>query len=136
MERYGKCVKNRENTLFTFFTFMAIHIMGLQPESFEKIKAGTKTIELRLFNEKRKVITLGDTIEFQKQPEESETLRVRVSSLLRYKSFSKLFDDFPPEIFGGRDRESLLQGVCHFYSPEKEKKYGVLGIKVEVMQDE
>jgi len=115
---------------------MAIHIMGLQPESFEKIKAGTKTIELRLFDEKRKAITLGDTIEFQKKPEESETLRTRVSALLRYESFSKLFDDFPPEVFGGKDKKSLLRGVHRSYTPEKEKEYGVLGIKVEVMQDE
>ena len=110
---------------------MAVHSMGLQPEPFEKIQAGTKTIELRLFDEKRKTINIGDILEFQKQPEESETLRVRVSALLRYESFSKLFDDFPPEAFGGKDKASLLAGVHRFYSPEREKEYGVLGIKIE-----
>ena len=110
---------------------MTIHIMKLQPESFEKIKEGTKTMEIRLFDEKRKAIAIGDTIEFQKQPEELEVLRVRVSALLRYESFSELLDDFPPGIFGGKDKESLLQGVRRFYSPEREKEYGVLGIKIE-----
>jgi ASC-1-like (ASCH) protein len=105
--------------------------MGLQPEPFEKIQAGTKTIELRLFDEKRKSLNIGDTIKFQKQSEETETLHVRVVALLRYASFSDLFDDFPSEIFGGKDKASLLEGVHQFYSPEREKEYGVLGIKIE-----
>lgn len=42
--------------------------MSLQSEPFEKIRDGKKTIELRLFDEKRKTIQLGDSIEFQKQP--------------------------------------------------------------------
>jgi len=66
---------------------MKIHILGLQPEPFEKIKAGTKIIELRLFDEKRKALSLGDTIEFRKQPEESETIHVRIVALLQYEAF-------------------------------------------------
>jgi ASC-1-like (ASCH) protein len=114
---------------------MQTHEMGLQPEPFEKIKAGTKTVELRLFDEKRRKLSLGDTIEFRKQPEESEIIHVRIVALLQYESFSKLFDDFSPEAFGGNDKKSLLQGVRRFYSPEKEKEYGVLGIKIEPLEE-
>ena len=108
------------------------HTMGLQPEPFEKIRSGKKTIELRLFDEKRKVIQLGDIIEFQKQPEEQETIQTEVIALLRYKTFSELFDDFPVETFGGADKESLLEGVHRFYTPERERKVGVLGIKIKL----
>ena len=38
--------------------------MKLQPKPFAAIKNGTKTIEMRLWDEKRKHITVGDTIEF------------------------------------------------------------------------
>ena len=110
---------------------MTLHKMRLQSEPFEKIKSGTKRIELRLFDEKRKLINIGDTIEFQKQSEETEMLHVKVVALLRYRSFSELFDDFVPEIFGGKDKISLLEGVHQFYSPEREKEYGVLGIRIE-----
>ena len=41
-----------------------IHQMSLRPHPFEKIKLGEKTIELRLYDEKRKEIKVGDTIEF------------------------------------------------------------------------
>ena len=39
-----------------------IHEMKLRPEYFEYINNGTKRIELRLFDEKRELIKLGDTI--------------------------------------------------------------------------
>ena len=39
------------------------HEMGLQPKYFGYIKNGTKRIGLRLFDEKRQKVRLGDTIE-------------------------------------------------------------------------
>ncbi len=110
-----------------------VHIMGLQSEPFEKIRSGKKTIELRLFDEKRKTIRLGDIVEFQKQPEEQETIRAEVIALLRYKTFSELFDDFSAEDFGGTDKESLLESVYNFYTPEREQKETVLEIKIKLL---
>lgn len=109
------------------------HLMGLQPEPFKKIRSGKKTIELRLFDEKRKTIQIGDIIEFQKQPEGQETIRTEVIALLRYKTFSELFDDFSIEDFGGTDKTSLLEGVHRFYTPEREQKETVLGIKIKLL---
>ena len=40
------------------------HEMRLHDEPFKLIKAGTKTIELRLYDEKRQEIKVGDEIEF------------------------------------------------------------------------
>lgn len=114
-------------------TMTTVHSMGLQSEPFEKIRSGKKTIELRLFDKKRKTIQLGDVIEFQKQPEEQETIRVEVAALLRYKTFSELFDDFPVESFGGTDKASLLESVHRFYTPEREQKETVLGIKIKLL---
>ena len=38
------------------------HYINLNPEPFEMIRSGKKTIELRLNDEKRKTISVGDTI--------------------------------------------------------------------------
>ena len=38
--------------------------MHLQDKPFQKIKSGQKTIEMRLFDGKRRFLTRGDTIEF------------------------------------------------------------------------
>ena len=53
------------------------------------IKNGTKRIELRLFDDKRKAILLGETIRFFKEPELTESLEVTVTGLLRYDNFEK-----------------------------------------------
>lgn len=45
------------------------HILRLDKNPFLKISSGSKTIEIRLFDEKRRQIRLGDTIIFQKRPE-------------------------------------------------------------------
>ena len=41
-----------------------LHCMKLNRDPFEKIKSGSKTIEMRLFDEKRQRISVGDFIEF------------------------------------------------------------------------
>ena len=42
------------------------HILKLQPRYYESMKNGVKQIELRLFDEKRKNIKIGDEIEFKR----------------------------------------------------------------------
>ena len=46
------------------------HIMHLDNGSFNSIKNGTKTIEMRLFDDKRKEMSIGDEITFIKMLEE------------------------------------------------------------------
>lgn len=40
------------------------HIMNLKPSPYELIKSGNKLIELRLYDEKRKLIKVDDTMKF------------------------------------------------------------------------
>ena len=64
-----------------------LHQMKLQPKYFDYIQNGTKRIELRLNDEKRSIIQLGDEIEFLKEPELKNTMKVKVSGLLISKFF-------------------------------------------------
>ena len=43
---------------------MKNHVMNLTPSPLEKIRSGIKTIELRLYDEKRQAVSIGDTITF------------------------------------------------------------------------
>lgn len=49
------------------------HTMKLQPSPFERIVSGQKTVELRLYDEKRRQIRSGDTIRFIKTTPPYET---------------------------------------------------------------
>ena len=104
-----------------------LHKMKLQEDPFERIKNGTKTVEFRLYDEKRRTIQIGDEIEFSKLPELQEKLLVKVIDLYKEESFEKL----------GEDKEKIIEkakSMNRFYTPEQEKEYGVVGIKIEIIK--
>jgi len=106
-----------------------IHKMKLNEEPFEKIKNGTKTVEFRLYDEKRKQIKVGDKIEFSRLPELQEILLVDVLELYQEKTFEELFKKLYKE--SEEEIKKKVQGMYEIYSPEKEKQYGVLGIRIK-----
>jgi ASC-1-like (ASCH) protein len=55
--------------------------MGLYGVYFQSIIEGKKKVEVRLNDEKRRKINVGDTIEFIKVPVQDETLKVQVTEL-------------------------------------------------------
>ena len=112
---------------------METHKMNLQSKYFDFIKNGTKRIELRLYDEKRRRIQLGDTVEFSKS--ENEKLKVEVVGLLRYKSFKDLFEDFDISILADASmtKEELLGVLNEFYTLEMQAEYGVLGIRLRLL---
>lgn len=107
--------------------------MNLQPKYFDFIKDGTKRIELRLYDEKRQSIQLGDIIEFAKS--EDEKFRAEVVGLLRYDSFADLFKDFDISILADSSmtKQELLEVLGEFYSEEKQAEFGVIGIRIKLI---
>ena len=63
------------------------HEMKLALEPFDMIADGRKTIELRLYDDKRKKIKLGDEIQFICIEPSHNTLNATVIGLHRYNSF-------------------------------------------------
>ena len=108
------------------------HKMKLQPSPFEKIKNGTKTIEIRLNDEKRQLLKVGDKIEFVLMTDRYQKIEVEIVDLLSFTTFTQLFDAYPAEDFGGNDKADLM-GIYKYYSKEDEAKYGVLGIKLKYL---
>ena len=107
--------------------------MNLQPEYFDFIKDGTKRIELRLYDEKRQSIQLGDIIEFAKSNDEK--FKAEVIGLLRYNSFADLFEDFDISILADNSmtKQELLEVLGEFYSEEKQAEFGVIGIRIKLI---
>ena len=109
-----------------------LHQMKLNESPFERIKNGTKTIEFRLFDEKRQRIKVGDQIEFSKLPDLQEKLLVDVVELYREDTFEKLFR----KIYTDEEKiQRKTKAIYEIYSPEKEQQYGILGIKIKINID-
>lgn len=105
--------------------------MKLNNEPFKAIKNGTKTLELRLNDEKRKQLIVGDYIEFT-NIENNEKLLVEVIDLFKYNSFEELYKHFNKiEIGYSINEEANPKDMENYYSKEEQEKYGVLGIKIK-----
>lgn len=109
------------------------HELKLATEPFNAIAEGRKTIESRLYDDKRQLIQLGDIITFVNREDTEQTIRVRVIGLLRYETFDSLFTHNDPARFGGLDKNWLLNQIHEFYSEEDEAVNGVIGIQFEIV---
>lgn len=111
---------------------MNLHKMNLHAAPFEMIKSGQKTIELRLFDEKRQQIKAGDTIVFTNTAS-GETLTATVLKLHVFDSFDALYQALPLLKCGytAEDIDTASPSdMQSYYSLEKQKQYGVVGIEI------
>lgn len=108
---------------------MSVHKLNLSKIPFEAIESGSKTIESRLYDEKRKKIAVGDTIEFTNRDNPEQTITAIVTQLHRYNSFHELFTQNDVTKFGGDTVWQLEDQINKFYSADQQNTYGVVGIE-------
>ena len=106
-------------------------IVHLHPEIFSLVGEGIKDVEVRVNDEKRRKLKIGDTLLFVNRDNEEETIRVEVMDLLYYPSFEAVAEAFPMERLykAGVSVEDYLALMNSFYSEEEVKKYGIVAIK-------
>lgn len=109
-----------------------VHEMKLKESPFERIKNGTKTIEFRLYDEKRRKIKIGDEIKFSKLPDLQEQLVVEVLDIYIAENFEKLFSEIYTE---ENEIKKKTKSMNQYYTREQEKEYGVVGIKIKVLKN-
>lgn len=109
-----------------------IHNMNLHHTPFEMIKSGKKTIELRLFDEKRQQIKAGDKIIFT-DTVTGESMNTTVVKLHLFDSFDELYKALPL-LKCGYTKEDINNAnpsdMEQYYSVEQQNKYGVVGIEL------
>ena len=114
------------------------HTLNLQPSPFELIECGRKTIELRLYDEKRQMIRVGDTLVFVHTEDPSRTLTATVTALHRFDSFSALYAALPLERCGYLPEEladASPEDMNVYYSSERQAQYGVVGIELKLTEE-
>lgn len=106
--------------------------MKLNPSPFSQIKAGTKTIEIRLNDEKRRLLNIGDELVFTLITDEAQSIKTEVVNLHVFKTFKELCESFPAIQYGSESSDEW-ELMYKYYSKEDEEKWGVLGIEVKVL---
>ena len=110
--------------------------MRLTAAPFEKLRDGSKKIELRLYDEKRRQIKIGDTILFISLKDPNDTVLTRVSDIYRFTSFEDLYKALPLVDLGYSDRDVTTaspKDMEKFYSPEEQAQYGVVGFRLDLL---
>ncbi len=112
------------------------HIMKLKPSPFEMIKSGQKTIELRLYDEKRKLVKVGNKVTFVKIDGNDEIINTKVIAIHLFNSFEELYEKLPL-LKCGYTEENVSYAkhtdMEKYYSKEKQKDYGVVGIEIKLL---
>ena len=107
--------------------------MNLNASPFQMICSGDKTVEMRLYDEKRAKINVGDTIEFE-NIETHQTIQCTVVALFRFKDFYELYSHFDKAAIGyNAEKTANAEDMYAYYSPEQIEKYGVLAIEIQLI---
>ena len=96
--------------------------MHLNKEPFREIESGRKRFEVRLFDEKRQALAVGDVIEFVLRPDCVESFEKKVVGLHQYETFTDFYAEHP--------EEKGEVTAYDFYTKEDEAEYGVVAIEL------
>ena len=111
-----------------------IHEMKLNAAPFLAIKSGGKTVEMRLNDEQRAQIKVGDEIRFI-HSDTGEALLCKVTGLYPYESFAQLYLHHDKISIGYKEDETAKpDDMLAYYSVEEIARYGVLGIGIKVIK--
>lgn len=106
------------------------HTMHLKDDYFNLIEKNLKSIELRLYDKKRKSISLGDTIEFISSCNFQNSIVVEVTNIEVFDSFKSLIKQTDKKFLGWDNLsiDDILDKLNSIYSSEDENKFGVVKI--------
>lgn len=108
------------------------HYMNLVPSAFKKIADGSKTIELRLNDEKRQRINVEDNVVFNCSSTK-DIITAQVSGLHKFSGFKELYNALPLERCGYTVAEldtAHYTDMEQYYTKKQIKKHGALGIEL------
>ena len=107
--------------------------MHLDKEAFEKVKNGKKTVEMRLNDDKRRELKVGDTITFVSRNKDEE-IKCEVVDLLTFNNFEELYNKIPKEKLGYEEEDIASPADMNlYYSADRQRKYGVVGIEIKLL---
>lgn len=129
-------LRNQHLYVIIYKRYIMLYEMNLDPKPFEMIKCGLKTIELRLYDDRRKPIKVNDIIEFTNTSDNSQKLLCKVINLYPFKNFEELYRQLPLLKCGYTPltiASAKPSDMNKYYSDEQIMEFGVVGIELEKM---
>ena len=106
----------------------------LHPEVFDIVLNKDKDVEIRVNDEKRRKLNVGDTLVFLNRGNEEEQIRATITNLVYFNNFLEVVDNYPMKriYLDEYTKEDFVNLISRFYSEEEVNKYGVVAIEFEL----
>jgi ASC-1-like (ASCH) protein/adenylate kinase family enzyme len=117
-------------------TALNTHRMHLDDAPFEKMRSGEKTVEVRVYDEKRMRVRVGDTIVFSRRSDDAQKVSAEVVGLSTFGSFRELLSAFEKCKFGHDPALSLedqVRAMREHYTEAEERENGVVAMHLRLL---
>ena len=107
------------------------HHMHLRSIRFDQIAASTKTIAVRLNDQKRQQLKIGDSIQFINNDLPDHTITKTIQNISKYSSLAELFQNISLIEAGypiGTSSEEATLDTSQYYDANEEMHLGVIAI--------
>ncbi len=115
------------------------HTMGVFEDAFDRINNGIQTLDVKIYDDKRRSIKIGDTITMYNLSDIDSTITVIVRDILRFDTFAQAYQyEQNMRLFGGEltdNIDTMLKKIYRIYSQNEEIKYGVAVFRIELLED-
>lgn len=110
-----------------------LHKLNLCHEPFIAITKGNKRIEMRLYDEKKSLINIGDILEFT-DLETLEKVNCKVINIKTHPSFVELYQD-NDKVLLGYDSHDIASpdDMLKYYPKDRQAKYLAMAIYIEII---
>ena len=111
---------------------MKTYFLHLQEKPFENIKNKKKTVEMRLYDEKRREYKPGDELIFENN-KSKETIKAIILDIKVFPTFKELYSNYDKEKIGYLKNEKAdPKDMEEYYSQEQQLKYRVCAIELKL----
>lgn len=106
----------------------------LDSDVFDIVLDKVKDVEIRVNDEKRRKLHVGDTLIFLRRPEEIDKITATVTNLVYFDSFSDVTDyyDMKRIYLENTSKEDYINLMKRFYNDEEVKRDGVVAIEFKL----
>lgn len=109
-------------------------IVHLHPLVFDIVLNKDKDVEIRVNDEKRRQLSVGDTLVFLKRPDDKEEIKATITNLVYFNNFLEVtnYYDMKRIYLEDTTKENYINLMKQFYNDEEVNKYGVVAIEFKL----
>lgn len=109
-------------------------IVHLDSDIFDIVSSGSKDVEIRLNDDKRRKLSVDDTLVFLKRPDDKEEIKATVTNLVYFNNFLEVVDNYDMKriYLDNTSKEDYINLMKRFYNDEDVSKYGVVAIEFKL----